>query len=124
MLPIRGLYEVAIRVKDLSKSEAFYREILGLEVGIRDDRGRDKVDGGVHAAARIGQQHAAKPVLIALQSLLTFEHGGCPRGNHTARNHTADLSLGMGPDHGDDLLQPHKIPDIMRWPCFPALRPA
>ena len=38
MLPIRGLYEVAIRVKDLSKSEAFYREILGLEVGIRDER--------------------------------------------------------------------------------------
>ena len=38
MLPIRGLYEVAIRVKDLSRSEAFYREILGLEVGIRDER--------------------------------------------------------------------------------------
>ena len=38
MLPIRGLYEVAIRVKDLPKSEAFYREILGLEVGIRDER--------------------------------------------------------------------------------------
>lgn len=37
MIPIRGLYEVAIRVKDLSKSEAFYREILGLEVGIRDE---------------------------------------------------------------------------------------
>lgn len=37
MLPIRGLYEVAIRVKDLSKSEAFYRETLGLEVGIRDE---------------------------------------------------------------------------------------
>jgi len=38
VLPNRGLYEVAIRVKDLSKSEAFYREILGLEVGIRDER--------------------------------------------------------------------------------------
>ena len=37
-LPIRGLYEVAIRVRDLAKSEAFYREILGLEVGIRDER--------------------------------------------------------------------------------------
>ena len=37
MLPIRGLYEVAIRVKNLSKSETFYREILGLEVGIRDE---------------------------------------------------------------------------------------
>ncbi len=38
MLPIRGLYEVAIRVKDLPRAEIFYREILGLQVGIRDDR--------------------------------------------------------------------------------------
>ena len=37
-LPIRALYEVAIRVRDLARSEAFYREILGLEVGIRDER--------------------------------------------------------------------------------------
>ncbi len=40
MLPIRGLYEVAIRVKDLAKSEVFYRETLGLEVGVRDERRR------------------------------------------------------------------------------------
>ncbi len=38
MLPIRGLYEVAVRVKDLPRAEVFYREILGLPVGIRDDR--------------------------------------------------------------------------------------
>jgi lactoylglutathione lyase len=38
MLPIRGLYEVAVRVKDLARSESFYREILGLEVGLRDER--------------------------------------------------------------------------------------
>ena len=37
MLPIRGIYEVAIRVKDLTRAEAFYREILGLDIGIRDD---------------------------------------------------------------------------------------
>jgi len=37
MLPIRGLYEVAIPVKDLARAEAFYREVLGLEVGIRDE---------------------------------------------------------------------------------------
>lgn len=36
MLPIRGLFEVAIRVKDLAKAEVFYRETLGLEVGVRD----------------------------------------------------------------------------------------
>ncbi|MDN5942198.1 MAG: VOC family protein [Nitrospira sp.] len=40
MLPIRGLYEIAIRVKDLEKSEVFYRETLGLEVGLRDERRR------------------------------------------------------------------------------------
>jgi lactoylglutathione lyase len=38
MLPIRGVYEVAIRVKDLARSEAFYCQTLGLEVGIRDER--------------------------------------------------------------------------------------
>ena len=38
MLPIRGLYEVAIPVKDLSRAEAFYRDVLGLEVGLRDER--------------------------------------------------------------------------------------
>jgi lactoylglutathione lyase len=38
MLPIRGLYEVAIPVKDLPRAEAFYRDVLGLEVGLRDER--------------------------------------------------------------------------------------
>ena len=35
---IQGLYEVAIRVKDLPKAESFYREVLGLEVGLRDKK--------------------------------------------------------------------------------------
>ena len=38
MLPIRGVYEVAIRVKDLASAEPFYLEVLDLEVGIRDDK--------------------------------------------------------------------------------------
>ncbi len=38
MLPIRGVYEIAIRVKDLPRAEAFYREVLELEVGLRDER--------------------------------------------------------------------------------------
>jgi len=38
MLPIRGVYEVSIRVKDLAKAEPFYREVLDLEVGIRDEK--------------------------------------------------------------------------------------
>ena len=38
MLPIRGLYEVAIRVKDLARAEAFYKDVLGLKEGLRDER--------------------------------------------------------------------------------------
>ena len=38
MLPISGVYEVAIRVKELAKAEPFYTEVLGLEEGLRDER--------------------------------------------------------------------------------------
>jgi lactoylglutathione lyase len=38
MLPILGVYEVAIRVKELSRAEAFYRDVLGLDEGLRDER--------------------------------------------------------------------------------------
>ncbi len=37
MLPISGIYEVAIKVKDLAMAEKFYREVLDLEIGIRDE---------------------------------------------------------------------------------------
>ncbi|MDQ2856507.1 MAG: VOC family protein [Acidobacteriota bacterium] len=36
MLPIAGIYEVAIRVKDLARAEAFYKGQLGLVEGLRD----------------------------------------------------------------------------------------
>ena len=38
MVPIQGLYEVAIPVQELARAEAFYREVLDLEVGIRDEQ--------------------------------------------------------------------------------------
>jgi len=38
MLAIAGIYEVAIRVKDLARSEDFYMNTLGLQEGIRDTR--------------------------------------------------------------------------------------
>ena len=38
MLPIKGLYEIAIRVKDLARAEAFYKDVLGLKEGLRDER--------------------------------------------------------------------------------------
>jgi catechol-2,3-dioxygenase len=37
MLPIRGVYEIAVRVRSLAKAEPFYREVLGLQVGLRDE---------------------------------------------------------------------------------------
>ncbi len=37
MVQVRGVYEVAIRVRDLARSEAFYRNLLGLGVGLRDE---------------------------------------------------------------------------------------
>lgn len=39
-LPIRGLYEVAIKVRDLRVAEQFYRDVLGLTEGLRDDKRR------------------------------------------------------------------------------------
>jgi lactoylglutathione lyase len=38
MLGIQGVYEVAIKVRDLGAAERFYRDILGLEIGLRDVR--------------------------------------------------------------------------------------
>src|SRR6267142_1932418 len=38
MLPITGLYEIAIRVNDLGRAESFYKDVLGLEEGLRDER--------------------------------------------------------------------------------------
>ncbi len=40
MFPIRGVYEVAIRVRDLERALVFYREVLGLEVGLRVEERR------------------------------------------------------------------------------------
>jgi lactoylglutathione lyase len=40
MLPIQGLYEIAIRVKDLHRAESFYRDLLGLQMGLRDESRR------------------------------------------------------------------------------------
>jgi catechol 2,3-dioxygenase-like lactoylglutathione lyase family enzyme len=40
MIRIRGVYEVAVPVRELERAEKFYREVLGLEVGLRDERRR------------------------------------------------------------------------------------
>lgn len=37
MNAIRGIYEVAIKVRDLDRAERFYRDVLGLEEGLRDE---------------------------------------------------------------------------------------
>jgi lactoylglutathione lyase len=38
MVPITGLYEVAIKVRDLKTAERLYREVLGLQFGLLDER--------------------------------------------------------------------------------------
>jgi|SRR4051812_45821100 lactoylglutathione lyase len=40
MIRIRGIYEIAIPVKELSTAESFYRNVLGFEVGLRDETRR------------------------------------------------------------------------------------
>ena len=40
MIKVSGVYEVAIKVRDLARAEAFYRDVLGLEVGLREDKRR------------------------------------------------------------------------------------
>ncbi len=37
MVEISGVYEVAVKVRDLARAEAFYRDVLGLQVGLRDE---------------------------------------------------------------------------------------
>ncbi len=39
-LGIRGIYEVALPVRELARAEAFYRDVLGLQVGLRDETRR------------------------------------------------------------------------------------
>ena len=38
MIPIISVYEVAIRVRDLKNAEAFYRDVMGLQFGLRDQK--------------------------------------------------------------------------------------
>lgn len=40
MNAIKGIYEVAIKVRDLDRAEEFYRQVLGLEIGLREERRR------------------------------------------------------------------------------------
>ena len=37
MMPIKGVYEVAVPVRKLEAAETFYRDVLGLELGLRDE---------------------------------------------------------------------------------------
>ncbi len=37
MTGVRGIYEIAIPVKNLERAEAFYMDVLGLESGLREE---------------------------------------------------------------------------------------
>ena len=91
------------------------RVVVGLdhdhaEVGLAVNRRGDQVDGGVDAAARVGQQHGAQPVLFFLDELLALEHGVGARGDDAARDDPPDLALGVYADHGDDVFEVHAMP--------------
>ncbi len=38
MIEIQGVYEIAVRVRDLARAEDFYCGVLGLEPGLRDPK--------------------------------------------------------------------------------------
>lgn len=55
--PIRGVYEVVARVRDLARAEAFYRDVLGFELGLRvEDRGM--------SFWRVGTQHEGGMIVL------------------------------------------------------------
>ena len=56
MIDIDGVYEVVIRVRDLERAEKFYCSQLGLEVGLRDDRGMLFLRAGGSAGMVVLQQ--------------------------------------------------------------------
>ena len=76
MLPIKGLYEIAIRVKDLARSESFYKDVLGLEEGLRDE-GRNWLF--LYAGGKAG--------MVVLQE----DKGDWPRQHFAFTVHEADI---------------------------------
>ncbi len=40
MKSIRGIFEIAIKVKDLERAQEFYKSVLGLEAGLLDKKRR------------------------------------------------------------------------------------
>ena len=58
MLRIKGLYEVAIKVRDLATAEPFYRDLLGLTEGLRDEKRKWLfLRAGGNAGMFVLQQH-------------------------------------------------------------------
>lgn len=61
MIPIRGVYEVVVRVRDLARAEKFYCEQLGLEVGLRvEERGMIFLRAGGDAGMLVLQHDAGE----------------------------------------------------------------
>ena len=72
MVGIQGVYEVAIKVRDIAVAEPFYRDVLGFEVGLRDARRpwvfmRAGAGGMIvlQEQAEVPQQHFAFTVSVA-----------------------------------------------------------
>lgn len=61
MIPVSGVYEVVVRVRDLARAETFYREVLGLEEGLRvAERGMLFLRAGGDAGMVVLQEDAGE----------------------------------------------------------------
>ena len=88
--PIRSVYEVVVRVRDLERSERFYQDVLGLEPGLRVDR-------GPMSFLRVGTQQDGG--MLVLQQ----DAGEWPRQHFAFRVDEADF------DRATKLLEEHGI---------------
>ena len=63
MIEIAGLYEVAVKVRDLERAEGFYRDVLGMTVGLREERRRWVFlrAGGAAAMVVLQEDHGEWP---------------------------------------------------------------
>ena len=86
MVGVRGVYEVAIRVRDLKKAQAFYCDVLGLEVAVVDEK-RPMVflrAGGAAGMVVLQEDQGAWP---SQHFALTIAEGDLEAAARTLRQH-------------------------------------
>ncbi len=64
---------------------------------------------GRHASARLAEQHAPEPVLVALKRLHLLEHRRATWRQHAADDDISDLTAGVTADDGDHPPRAHRL---------------